>query len=500
MKKIILTLITCTLLLNSCDDQLDINQDPDRMPATNLPLNLQLPVAIAGVASVQGSNWAIIGGIWSQMFTQNPNNSQYTNIDSYGINSTSEIINSGWFATYDALQDIRSVKTNAFANKNWNYYLIATVLEAYTFQVLTDWFGDVPYTESNNILITQPKFDDSEFIYQRSIANLNEVLAINRSTSQGILPAEDDLIFNGNMDNWVKFANTLKLKLFLRQTEARPDVARTGILEMLDNNVNFLDTDAAMGGFSDAPNLSNPFYETDRRQLNTKQNLSASSTLYSFLDTNNDERIATFYGTGAPLNQGDFNTEDRTTAYSIINLNPLSNIYLISEAHSYFMQAEALERYKNGNQAKSFYDRGVRAAFIKSPNFYDNSRTEDEQTWEFDTPFNAETYIVDGGAYQYPSSGNLNEKLTSILTQKWIASFPDNGAEAFFEWQRTGIPNTSAVAQSNLNYIPGQFTLAIESVLGNTFPQRLVYPNSELTRNANAPSLISITTPIWWNK
>ena len=500
MKKIIIHLIILTLTLNSCDNQLDINQDKDSLPASNLPLNLQLPIAIAGIAGVQGSSWAIIGGIWSQMFTQNPNTSQYVNIDSYALGTIDEISNNGWRAAYDALQDIRAVKTNALALKNWNYYLIATVLESYTFQILTDWYGDIPFTEANNILILQPKFDDSEFIYQTIIANIDKALAQDLSTSTGIIPDQDDLIFNGNMLNWIKFANTLKLKLYLRQTEVRPELAKNGINNMLNNNVSFLDVDAAITGFSDAPNKSNPLYETDRRQLNTKQNLVASTTLYTFLEVNNDLRLDTFYGDGVPLNQGDFNSQNNTNQYSIINLNPLSSLYFISAAHSYLMQAEALERYKNGLGAQNLYNKGIRAAFIKSPSFYNNDLTEDNQTWEFNAPFNAETYIEEGGVYQYPVNGSINDKLTAIIMQKWIASYPDNGAEAFFEWQRTGIPKTSTVPQTNLNYIPGQFANAVTGVLGNNFPQRLVYPNSELSRNNNAPNLTAITEPIWWNK
>ena len=73
------------------------------------------------------------------------------------------------------------------------------------------------------------------------------------------------------MDKWVAFANTLKLKIFLRQQNARPQVAESGINDLLNSGADFLDVDAAMTQFEDAPNKSNPLYESNERQLNTFQ-------------------------------------------------------------------------------------------------------------------------------------------------------------------------------------------------------------------------------------
>lgn len=499
MKKIIILIITFGIVLTSCNDQLDINTDPDSLTPADLALNVELPIAIAGIAGVQGSEWAIIGGIWSQMFTQSAGSNQYKTIDDYSLSTSDRISTDGWRYAYDALADIRNVKANALEQENWNYYLVATVLESYTFQMLTDWYGDIPYSEANDPLIFQPVFDDAQTVYDGITTALNDALGRNLASSLGTPPSSDDLIFAGDMENWVKFANTLKLRIFLRQTEARPSVAQAGITSMLNSGAQFLDVDAAMTGFTDAPNISNPFYETDRRQLNTKLNIRASTTMYSYLEVNSDERINTFYGSGLPLNQGNFDTNDDPTSFSVINLSPLSDIYFISAAQSYFMQAEALERYSGGTGAKAAYDAGITAAFNKAPNFYDNSLSEDNQTWVFDAPYDAAPYIASGGVYEYPSGG-FDDKLKAIITQKWIASFPDNGAEAFFEWHRTDIPEVSSVDQDDLAYVPGEFAVSVGGTLGTGFPQRLLYPNTESSRNANTPTVVPVTTPIWWNE
>ena len=88
--------------------------------------------------------------------------------------------------------------------------------------------------------------------------------------------------------------------------------------------------------------------------------------------------------------------------------------------------------------------------------------------------------------------------MESIITQKWIASFPGNGFEGFFEKNRTGYPRTSVVAQSNSAYVPGQITYAVNGVTVGLFPKRIVYPLTERNPNPNTPTLVPITTPVWW--
>lgn len=479
MKKIILIFIGIGILF-SCDSQLDINRDPDSLSPDQLALNVELPGSITAVAGVQGAYWAIIGGIWSQMWSQSPGSSQYRVVDNYTLGTTDGISTGGWNAAYDGLLDIRNVKKNAAAEENWNYYLIATVLETYTSQMLTDWYGDIPYSEANDPLILQPHFDAAQTVYDELISDLDDALSKNLSASQGDAPGADDLVFGGDMDSWVKFANTLKLKIYLRQTEARSSVAQAGITGMMNSGAAFLDVDASLTGFTDAPNLSNPLYESDKRQLNTTLNLRASTTMYSYLDDNSDERLALFYTAGNPVDQGDYNNPASPSSFAVSILKPTTPVYFISLEESLFMQAEAMERYNGGTGAKALYDAAVEENFDK---------------WGID----GTSYVATGGAYEYPS-GTFDQNLTAIITQKWIASYPGNGAEAFFEWQRTGIPATSSVPQSDINYVPGQFAVSVNGVLGNGFPQRLLYPTGETARNQNAPAVVPITTPIWWNQ
>lgn len=479
MKKIA-TLITALFLLVSCDETFDINRDPDSLPPGQA-FSTILPAGIAGIAGAQGSYYALIGGFWSQFWTQNNTSNQYKDVDQYSIGTNDYQV--GWTAMYDALNDIRVVKAKALAESNWNYYLIATVLEVQASQVMTDLYDDIPYTEANNASILQPKFNTGKETYDLMIADLKLALSKDQITSIGEKPAKDDFIFGGNMENWTKYGNTLLLKLHLRLTQVNPTLAESGIKTLIDSDAQFLDVDAGMNTrapydqFIDAADRSNPLYETDRRQLNTAGNLRASKTLYSYLSVNADPRKDQYYGAGVPNNQGDF--ENTLSPLSVVTLKATTPVYFISKEESYFLQAEALTRYYGGTGAKAAYDLGVATNFSKYS-------------------LSAAAFTDSAGKYEFPATGTAAQ-IEAIITQKWIASFPGNGYESFLEQNRTGYPKESVLPQSDEDYIPGQLSISVENVTGGKFPRRVILPNTVKSRNPNAPALKAITAPVWWD-
>ncbi len=478
MKRILL--FTALAMFASCSDaDFDINRDPDALSPESAALSTQLPAGIAGVAGAQGSYYALIGGFWSQFWTQGNSSNQYKEIDDYSIGTVD--YNGGWTAMYDALGDLRGVKRRALEEGNWNYYLIATTMEVHASQIMVDFYDQIPYSEANNVNILQPNFQTGQEVYDLMVADLQEALSHDLSTSEGEVPGNDDFVFGGNMENWRGFANSLLLKLYLRQTEARPTVASAGATALLTSGVNFLDADAAMTQFIDEANRSNPLYETDRRQLNTTINLRASTTTYSFLDENGDPRRQEFYNPGNPLNQGDFNSTVAQTSIAVVYLEPTTPVYFMSHEESLFLQAEALERYSGGAGAKAKYDQGVLEAF---------------NNWD---GLDGSAFIAPGGAYEYPSAGDFETKLKAIITQKWLSLFPGNGFEAFFEHNRTGYPEISPVPQTDLSYVPGEFSYSVNGTTGGQFPKRLVFPENVTSTNENAPALVDITVPVWWD-
>jgi hypothetical protein len=133
-----------------------------------------------------------------------------------------------------------------------------------------------------------------------------------------------------------------------------------------------------------------------------------------------------------------------------------------------------------GTGAKELYDAAVQENFSK---------------WGL----NGAPFVAPGGAYEYPSAGTFQEKLKAIIVQKWAALFPGNGFEAFFEQNRTGYPEMSPVYHTDAAYVPGEIVYSLAGTTGGEFPRRLEIPSTVTTRNANAPDLVEITIPVWWD-
>lgn len=482
MKLSALIMASATVLFMSCDTDLDINTDPDLLAPQDVPMSAQLPAAITGIAGSAGSYYALAGGFWSQYWTQSAVANQYKTIDDYSISSSDTFINNSWSSMYDALTDVRNIKANALAQENWNYYLIATTLEVYASQLLVDFYGSIPYAEANNTAILNPAFNTAEEVYDLMVADLKD--ALSRDLSQSPLdnaPGSTDFLFGGDMDSWEAFANTLLLKVYLRQSEVRPSVAQNGITALTNSGASFLTTNAAITQFTDEDSKSNPLYESDRRQLNVATNLRASTTMGSYLESNSDPRLSYFYDGTSYQNQGDF--EDGVATTSVVILTPEDPYYFMSAAESYFLQAEANARYGGGTSAQSLYESGVSAAF----NQWDND----------DEDLDASSFLT--GAYAYPN-GTTQENIEAIIVQKWVSLFPGNGFEGFIEQNRTGYPSISPVAQDDLSYVPGEFAYSVEGKTGGDFPKRFEYPLQESQRNTNAPdTVIDITVPVWYD-
>jgi hypothetical protein len=262
---------------------------------------------------------------------------------------------------------------------------------------------------------------------------------------------------------------------------AKPAEAQAGVESLYARGAEFLTDDAMITGFTDNPSLSNPLYEQNVRQLNIGSNLKASKTFASFLELHNDPRLADFFSpTTIALDQGDYlNTSQAALSATTFNESATDPVVFLSAAESYFLQAEARERYFSGDGAKALYDNGVLAAFSALGEDGSALITSD---------------------YAYPTTGTLAQKIEAIIVQKW-ASFPYgvHFIEGWFERNRTGIPKSSPVYSTDPNYVPGEFVTSKNSVLNEgLYPKRLVFPDAEISTNPNTPPQVPITVPVWW--
>jgi hypothetical protein len=475
MKISIKTLGLATLVslgLNSCSSWLDVNTSPNN-PET-APVELVFPRASLSTPMVVGGQYAILGSIWSQQYTQSASANQYKTWDSYNL--TSSEFGGSWNEMYIGLVNLENIIKESELKENWSYYLMATTLKAYTFQVLVDLYDKVPYSDAfkgkeGNI---SPKWDNGDAVYDDLIKILDKALAKDLNATTVTNPGVTDLYFKGDMNSWKAFANTLKLKIYLRQTKARPTVAQAGVKALIDANTSFLTSDAAISNFQTEKGSQNPMYGSEQDGLGGN-NLVASKTLLDYLSNVNDPRIPTIYkpykGSYVGQQQGDYLNTAYVNTVSLANLSATAPVRLISLAESNFLQAEALERYYAGVGAKAKYDAGVSAAFVQSGL----------------TAAGATTFTKAGGAYEY-TAATSEQKIALIITQKWI-SLIGNGLESFFEYNRTGYPKFFAISKEG------------NSVTSGRFPRRLLYPTGERDRNpSNTPKEEPIYTPVWWAK
>jgi len=487
MKKFLILFAFVLLAGSSCNEWLDVNTDPNN--PTEVPADLVLPNAQMQIAGSVGGDYAILGGIWAQHWTQSHIASQYKDIDSYDL--TDKDFEIDWSELYsDALVDLAEIKTKSSAAGEWNSYLQATCLEAYTYQILADLYDKVPCKEAvQGSANLTPKFDDGEAIYDELFTRINAALAKDFNAAT-VVKVTSDLIFgsqdkSGQIDSWKRFANTLKLKMLLRQTESsRAADATQKINNMLSSGTAFLTGHAAISIFIDEANRSNPLYENNVRQLNVATNIRASYTLMSLLQANNDPRLDAYFVPGSAghfaLAQGDFNELTSVTPGarpSSAKFSATTPFYFFSADEVDFMLAEASLR--TGASVENHYYNGIKDAFAK---------------FGLTAPQN----LLDN-AYKFPTSGTTAEKLEAIITQKWMASV-NQGYESYFDQNRTGYPRISNVPASDASYVPGRYTYSIEGVTSGKFPKRLIFPDLSRRVNPNTPAFVAITEKVWWAK
>ena len=467
----------------SCKKQLDINTDPTR--PTEASVDLVLPSALGYTAYNMASPYQILGGIWGQFWTQGPTANQYNNYEQYVIQSTT--FNIQWQSLYTGpLTDFKYITEKGIELGRKNYAAIGKIMQAYVFQYLTDLHGDIPFSEALDPTNPTPKFDAQEDVYNGLITLVDEGLSLINETSSDH-PGTDDIVYGGDMELWKRFANTLKLKIYLRQAYIRPQVAEAGIKTMYASGAQFLEQgqDADIQFTTETFN-QHPLYMTQNALSNA--NLLASNTALSYLVENNDPRIDIFYqkatvapnaGNYAGINQGNGkNLTGTLDANMWSKPGPLvggpktdggdAPVVLMSAAESYFLQAESVIREWGTGNAQALYENGVKASFAY---------------WGLSSQLSA-NYLAQS-TIAFPAAASKEEKIDAVITQKWISMNGTQNVEAWTEWRRTGYPDIFQVSQA--------------SNIGNNFPVRILYSDTEVSRNPNTPAQKEITEKLWWD-
>lgn len=501
MKKISV-IIGLVMFLSSCDKFLDINENP------NFPLDvspeLLLTASIASVTNVYAADYGLIGSFWSQHWAQNNTSSQYKIYESYALSSNTNVIERSYRELYEGgLCDNEIFLKKVVESEDWGAYLIGATIKAYGFQYLVDLYGNVPYSEA--FLGSEklnPVIDKGEDVYEAIYTLLTEALSKNYSEYVPDIYEVNDIIFGGQLEDWQAFANSLRLRILLRQFDANTAFATTEITKLIADmeagNIWLLDKDVAITNFEDADSKSNPLYETDQRQLNTTNNIRACVTLTSFLESNGDERLESLFvpvgGHYYGLVPGSYDvpsTEFEAQSYIAHPvIEPEMPVYWMTFAESELLIAEAYLRLGKPQMAKAYYDSGVNASFER---------------------MGADPGDLLTGSYAFPASG-FNNQLKAIIMQKWVdAADGGRGIESHIERVRTGYPEESAISNTiqpgyevPSAYVPGTLIYSKKGTTSGILPRRFPYPDCELNFNSNAAEYRSLSDAdvilqkVWW--
>lgn len=502
MRKIYLFgIVLLSMMISSCD--LDINRDPNY--PTDVNSDKFFTSGMIWTSSTIGGDLQLLGGMWSQHYAQHAGSNQYTGIDSYNIPNSSSYMTRTWGALYSgSLPDFQLAMEKAEVAGDWNYWMASKIMTAYNYHLLVDAYGDVPFTEALDFdNFKSPKFDDAKTVNQNIIAILDAAIAKKAEATANSSMGGNDFLFKGNIASWTKFAKSLKLKILMRD----PNFAgnKTAIEALITEN-DLLTTDAKISVFVDKENNSNPLFESDRRKLNTQQNIRASSTLSLFLFQNNDPRAGVFmekaaapdavYGAYVGIPQGGYTLGaaygNKTSRAVLAATDP---VYFMSLVEVEFMKAEANVLLGNTAAAKTNYENGVKAAFDRWKGAKDASAAD-----VFSATFDVNDFIGAGKPYEFNQT-SATTMLESIWRQKWVAAVRCQAWESFCDVNRTGYPKAGTVNSQDPAYVVGNFAPSINSVLAaGEFPRRLIYPKTSSDYNANTPAVIPIKTKLWWHK
>ena len=502
------------ILSNSCTKDFDeINSNPNNPSADQAAPDMLLTNAIESLTD--RVHEIFLGHEMGSAWVQHMAKVQYTDEDRYIYRP--DVINTAWNSLYGASgMDVQTIYRIAKKKELKNYEGVSLVLKAYIVSLLTDMFGDVPYTEAwaavDDVTKTLAKYDTQESIYRDLIAKLDTASSVLLSNDNEAI--NGDILFNGDVTKWRKFASSLRMRLLLRMSAKDKAFATTEMKKMIADPAKYplfaSNADhAALVYLGSAPN-NNPINENRK----TRDDHRLSKTLIDFMYTNNplvDWRVVSYAELAA--GPGDFVglpnglTSAEAANYKGNGLKETSKLgadftaagapgVLMSYAELKFILAEAATKglIDGGlGEAKTQYEKGILGSYqqhattivAKSKSYFSSY----VNTTNIDSVCN--NYLRNGGKW---TATDENSAMKQIGYEKWVAMF-DQGLQAFIEWRRLGIPTlTAPVAGNN----------------GGKVPSRYPYPTDERTRNgANLQTAVSaqgfsalddLNGKVWWNK
>ena len=472
--------------LTSCDSYLDINQDPNAI--TEVENDYLFPTPEVNLAATMGVAFNVYGGYCAEVYGQGLGGSNYRDYSRFFVNSVNT--QASWTQLYSRVLKNLQVVIDQSEN-NPGDKLAATVLRAYALQTLVDAYGECPYTEAcgDN---SQPSYDEGADIYAGLIQELDaamEGLTGSETVCKNFLFSSGTSATVGTTAPWIKFANSLKLRLLMRERLA---VDVTAELNALVAENNFITADVAYDKcWSNASGSYSPlFAEYQRITSDMVPGIAFTATVtnlsdprYQFNYVNGD------YGFLGAMSGSNLSTFDVTGDNYMAKINYRYDmpVFLMTLAELKFFLAEYYAAVANNQaQAQTAYEEALEASFA--------------------------TCGADGAA-AYIGRNPLGENaLKTIGEQKWIAlGHTMQGFEAWCEVRRLNYPAfndldpTEVIAMiqnhNTLTYPTGTLFTPYDAYLApKTLCARFPYPEISTGYNKNAPTTKEATVPVFWDK
>ncbi|WP_342083858.1 SusD/RagB family nutrient-binding outer membrane lipoprotein [Dyadobacter sp. OTU695] len=462
------------LLFTACQDQLEetntnpneaIKAQPEYLLANAIKSNADL--ILGSDASMETST----------LFIQHWAKIQYTDPDKYTVSIAN--VQNVWTNLYSqGLTDFATIIKIGEETGNTNYQAVGLILKSWSFQLLTDLYGNIPYSQALKLEETlAPKYDSQKDVY---LGLLNDLKKATDLINVSGAPIGGDLVYNGNLTKWKKFANSLRLRIALRIADKEPDAAKAVVAELARDKTALI---ASNDEIAQLIYLASPNQNPVSRDRETRDDYRVSKSIIDKLQELKDPRLAVFANktvdatptgyigvtNGLPADSAAKLGFTKTSKLGDYFTAPASPAVFVSYAEVLFNLAEAAQRGFISENAADLYKAAVTASL---------------QQFKVGNAEIAAYLARPLVAYQ---AANYKK---SIGEQKWLALF-SQGLEAFAEWRRLDYP---------------QLKPAYAGVLNGKLPVRLTYPTGEQALNAaNYKAAVAaqgedrLTTKLWFD-
>lgn len=391
------------------------------------------------------------------------------------------------------------------------YYAWGTVLRVAITQWLTDIYGPLPYSQMKAGQFGVV-YDNQRDLYLAMCEDLKtattHLQAVDAADRQY---ASFDLVYGGDMKKWVKYANSLLLRIATRMSKAAPNEAKTYAEYAVSNGVITENVDNAQLSNSD-----NPAFKVSATWGDSRVGAEITEYMNAFSDPRREKYFTSvaartagkqFFGLRSG---GNPNITVVGANYSMPNITANSPIVWISASEVALLKAEgALNGWNMGETAETLYTKGIELSFDQwgsgLGNYLANTSQRGNFADELTPGFNVDFYSPITVNWQ-EAAGNKEKQLSKIITQKWIAMFPYGAQEAWAEWRRTGYPNMLPVAVNN----SGGAVTTVKQVDGKDRGgmRRLPFSTAEYLNNTvNVKAAVGFLggpdtggTDLWWAK